>query len=69
MTMFKLCLTQSRFSRSWSWFLQPTEPHDWPFDPDRAEHFGIHQDLRGAIKMAHELVPRKQVEYVYMDRT
>lgn len=49
--------------------MQPTEPHDWPFDPDRAEYFGIHKDLRGAIKMAHELVPRKQVEYVYMDRT
>jgi hypothetical protein len=66
--MYKLCLVQNRFSLMWSWFLQPVEPHDWPFDPDRAEFSGIHREIRGAMQMAHELVPRSNVEYVYMDR-
>jgi hypothetical protein len=67
--MYKLCLIQSRFTRHWTWYLQPIEPHDWPFDPDRSKYDGIHLDVRGAIQMAHELVPRNQVSYVYFDRT
>lgn len=66
--MYKLCLIQSRFTGSWNWTLQPIEPHDWPYDPDRALHSGIHRDLRGAMRMAHQLVPRDRVGYVYMDR-
>ena len=66
--MYKLCLIQSLFTDSWNWMVQPIEPHDWPFDPDRAEHAGIHRNLREAIREAHKLVPRKQVSYVYMER-
>lgn len=66
--MYKLCLIQNGYSKMWSWFLQPTQPHDWPFDPDRAQYSGLHLNLRGAMRMAHELVPRQYVEYVYMER-
>lgn len=66
--MYKLCLIQSPFSGSWDWTLQAIEPHDWPFDPDRAEHYGIQKNLRDAIRAAHQLVPRSRVSYVFMDR-
>jgi hypothetical protein len=66
--VYKLCLIQNTASKYWGWHLQPIEPHDWPFDPDRAEFSGIHRNIRGAMRMAHELVPKKQVEYIYMDR-
>jgi len=66
--MFKLCLIQNRFSDMWEWHLQPIEPHDWPFDPDRAQYSGFHLDIRGAMRVAHTLVPREKVEYIYMDR-
>lgn len=67
--MYKLCLFQSPWTKSWHWALQPTEPHDWPFAPDRAEYSGINENIREAIKEAHKLVPRDKVEYVYMDRS
>lgn len=67
--MYKLCLIQSRFTKHWAWYLQPIEPQDWPFDPDRAKYDGIHADIRGAINMAHKLVSRRNVSYVYLDRT
>lgn len=67
--MYKLCLMQNRWSKYWNWFLQPIEPHDWPFDPDRAVYDGTHRDLRGAMRMAHELVPREKVSYIYLNNT
>lgn len=66
--MYKLCLVQNRWSKYWSWFLQPIEPIDHPFDESKAEFSGIHMDIRGAMKMAHELVPKDKVDYIYMDR-
>lgn len=66
--MYKLCLVQNRWSKYWNWYLQTTEPFDVPFDKEKAEFSGIHIDLRGAMRMAHELVPKDKVDYIYMDR-